>query len=1016
LHPKEISSSLYVSYSINESSPDIIEGKITSLFEGAFAQLSKLKHITSRSGYNSGFVKLEFEKGIDMPVKELEIASLVKRIYPALPAGTSYPVISHDNNSLDGDLQPILSYDIISPAPLYLINKQVSSLLINPLAGLRGIQDIKVSETNRPVLRVSIDEERCDALHISPSFLVNSLREYFTSSYPGTVHMSGGRQYFIQIPAPEGSIANVENVVMQMPGHRPVKIRDVASVTMFDEEPKSFLRINGKNAVRLSFYARDGENKVFLCGQIKQHFKHIFKKLPEGYTALLRDDISAPVTQDVSQNLWRTGLSICMLIIFTLIIYRSWRPAVSIILALIVNISLILIFAWLLRINVHLYTITGITVSFGFMTDNAIVMTDYFRQFRNRKIFPALLCATLCTVLALSLIFLLPDEERRNLSEFAVVVILSLSLSLLVCLLFIPASSELLGITTKAINSRDIRFNRGAVALLKLYQRLISGLKARKRVFILGLLLLFGIPFYLLPDQIKGDGMFFNTYNSLFGNSYFREKIRPTLDKFLGGVTRDFTVNVNSGSAYVHSEKPVIYLDAKLPYGTTASQLNAIIEPIERDLIGIEGIDKFESEINHSQSAKIIIHFKPGSRYRNVPAVIKSGLISRALDLGGLRWSVSGFGQGFSNLLAAEVPGYRIILRGYNYDQLRNQAVRLSAAIGRHQRIKDVNIDDNAELEDHNTHLTSFQINPTELGLRNTNTFEISNKLAYLSATPVVAASIISGGTYTSLIITGRKALGYTSYDFLHRNMRLDSGRVLRMNDIGHMDTLALNNNITREDRQYVRIFSFSYLGSKEFGDKYVKSQLRAFKENLPVGYKADLQEDQNNMISSGRKLTLVIVFIVIVFFICSILFENLKEPLYIICAIPIAFIGHLLTFIWGDYYFDQGGYASLIILGGLVTNAAVFIINDFNRLKKNYMNVPKDKLIVKAIYTRAKTIFLVSLATCCGLAPFLFEGQTDSFWFSLAVGTIGGIISVWFSIFLLLPVLLSSKQSRVKI
>jgi len=148
-------------------------------------------------------------------------------------------------------------------------------------------------------------------------------------------------------------------------------------------------------------------------------------------------------------------------------------------------------------------------------------------------------------------------------------------------------------------------------------------------------------------------------------------------------------------------------------------------------------------------------------------------------------------------------------------------------------------------------------------------------------------------------------------------------------------------------------------------------------------------------------------------FFICSILFENLKEPFFIISMIPISFIGLFLVFSLGDYYFDQGGYAAFVMLGGLVSNAAIFIVNDFNNLRKKKQAFLYNRLLIKATANRGRTILLTTISTCCGLIPFLVEGQNEVFWFALAVGTIGGLLFSLFAVFVVLPVLLWKKKVR---
>jgi multidrug efflux pump subunit AcrB len=69
------------------------------------------------------------------------------------------------------------------------------------------------------------------------------------------------------------------------------------------------------------------------------------------------------------------------------------------------------------------------------------------------------------------------------------------------------------------------------------------------------------------------------------------------------------------------------------------------------------------------------------------------------------------------------------------------------------------------------------------------------------------------------------------------------------------------------------------------------------------------------------------------------------------------------------------------------------------------------QQTLIKVLYRRSRTILLTIISTICGFVPFLYEGSETPFWFSLAVGTIGGLTMSVFAVFVVLPVLLSKKK-----
>jgi multidrug efflux pump subunit AcrB len=231
--------------------------------------------------------------------------------------------------------------------------------------------------------------------------------------------------------------------------------------------------------------------------------------------------------------------------------------------------------------------------------------------------------------------------------------------------------------------------------------------------------------------------------------------------------------------------------------------------------------------------------------------------------------------------------------------------------------------------------------------------------------------------------------------------------RIFKVSNFGSLSKETTTNALHKEDRQYIRMVAFEYMGSAKFGNEYLDEVLEEMKANMPIGYTASKQTWSWNWEKAKRQYSLILVLIVGIFFITAVLFENLKQPFYIIVIIPISFIGLFLVFSLFDFYFDQGGYAAFVMLGGLAVNAAIFIVNDLNNRKVGLYN----RNVLKAVAGKAVPIMLTILSTCFGLIPFIMEGQNEIFWFSLAIGTIGGLIFSIVGVFLGLPVFLWRKN-----
>ena len=111
------------------------------------------------------------------------------------------------------------------------------------------------------------------------------------------------------------------------------------------------------------------------------------------------------------------------------------------------------------------------------------------------------------------------------------------------------------------------------------------------------------------------------------------------------------------------------------------------------------------------------------------------------------------------------------------------------------------------------------------------------------------------------------------------------------------------------------------------------------------------------------------------------------------------------------DFNFDQGGYASFILLSGNVVCAAIFIISEYNILKKKCPYTSDISLYVKAFNHKIIPILSTVLSTIVGLIPFLIYGEKEPFWFAFGVGTIGGLLMSLLVIPIYLPLFLKLKN-----
>lgn len=224
-----------------------------------------------------------------------------------------------------------------------------------------------------------------------------------------------------------------------------------------------------------------------------------------------------------------------------------------------------------------------------------------------------------------------------------------------------------------------------------------------------------------------------------------------------------------------------------------------------------------------------------------------------------------------------------------------------------------------------------------------------------------------------------------------------------------------VDENIFKENQEYIRLVEFQYSGDIKFGEEYLNKVIEEFKQKLPLGYKMERNYNRLNFSNdeNNNYFYLILFILGVIYLICSILFESLKQPFIILSIIPISFIGVFLTFYIFDFNFDQGGLASFILLSGITVNSSIFIINSFNFLRREYPNKNTLDLYIEAFKKNIFPIILTIFSTILGFIPFVIDGQNEVFWFALGVGTIGGLLFSLIGILIYLPIFTLKKGSQ---
>ena len=1022
LNPSRTLPGFTVRFSMPGTSSRVVEMEATSKLESMLARIKGVKGMYSTSSNGYGSITVDLDKHADVDAVRFEASTIIRQTWSQLPSGVSYPYI--DMKVPDANTaRPFLSFTLNAPSTPILIQQYAEEHIKPRLAKLQGIYKIDLSGATPMEWRLEYDSEQLRTLGISISDIQRAIQLHYNKEFLGTHNMdtAGGKQWIRLVLIPDGVSGQSipSDITVTASDGKIIRLDELVTVARMEEAPQSYYRINGLNSIYMSVTAVETANQLQLSNEVMQEMEVIRLTLPPGYEVHTSYDATEYIREELNKIYFRTGLTVLILLVFVWIITLNLKYLLLIVTSLAINISVAVIFYYLFGLEMQLYSLAGITVSLNLVIDSTIVMTDHILHRRNLKAFMSVLAATLTTMGALVIIFFLDEKIRLNLQDFAAVVIINLAVSLFVALFFVPAMIDRIKLVKRQSVKRwvrsHIRIRRLTVYFTHFYQLLIRFL-LRWRVAVCILLLLgFGLPVFLLPEKLEGEGKWIERYNKTLGSSTYKEKVKPVVDKALGGSLRLFVQKVYEGSYFSRNEEVVLYANANLPNGSTLEQMNTLVKRVETYLSGFKEIKQFHASVYNARRANLQIYFKKEYQHSGFPYTLKANLIGKVSELGGGSWDVYGLqDQGFSNDVRESAGSYRIKMYGYNYDELYAWAEKLKEVLLSHRRIKEVFIKSEFSWWKDDYQEFYFNLNKERMAQEGINAQHLFSAIQPIFGKNMQVGSVVTESGTESIRLSSRQSHDYDVWAMQFFPYGVDGGKHYKLSELATVEKGQMPQQIAKENQQYRLCLQYEYIGSYEQGNKIQKRDLEEFNKLLPMGYTA---ESDSQSWSWGKKdnkqYLLLLVVIAIIFFTTSILFNSLKQPLAIIFVIPVSYIGVFLTFYWFRLNFDQGGFASFVLLCGITVNASIYILNEYNSIRSRFPRLSMLRAYTKAWNAKILPIFLTVVSTILGFIPFMVGTDKEAFWFPLAAGTIGGLVMSIIGIFFFLPVF-SLKRKEV--
>jgi multidrug efflux pump len=433
------------------ASPTVMATTVTAPLERQFGELQGLSQMTSTSSGGTSVIVLQFNLTLNIDVAEEEVQSAINASQSLLPSILPAPPTYSKTNPADA---PVLTLAVTSSSmPLSQVEDLVDTRLAPKISQLSGVGLVTISGGQKPAVRIQANPTALSSYGINMEDLRSALTQASVNAAKG--NFDGPRQDY-QIDANDQLVTtdDYRKVVVAYRNGAPVMLTDVASVVNGVENNNQAAWMNQTPAVILNVQRQPGANTISVVKSIKQLLPQLVNSLPKGIQVTTLTDLTTAIEASVSdvefELLLTVGLVVLVIFLFLRSLYATIIPSVA------VPLSLIGTFAamYILGYSLDNLSLMALTISTGFVVDDAIVMIENIARYIEagdppmeaalkgaEQIGFTILSLTVSLIAVLIPLLFMGDVVGRLFREFAVTLAVTIIVSAVVSLTLTPMMS-----------------------------------------------------------------------------------------------------------------------------------------------------------------------------------------------------------------------------------------------------------------------------------------------------------------------------------------------------------------------------------------------------------------------------------------------------------------------------------------------------------------------------------------------------------------------------------------------
>ena len=941
--------------------PEVMASSVTAPMERQFGQVPGLSQMTSTSSFGSSVITLQFNLEQSIDIAEQEVQAAINAATTFLPRDLPNPPIYSKVNPADA---PILTLALTSDSlPLSKVEDLADTTLAQKISQLTGVGMVSISGGQKPAVRIQANPTALASYGLSLEDLRTVLGQANVDQAKGI--LENQRQAFT-ISTNDQLLSGNEykDVIIAYRNGAPVRLRDVATIIDGAENAKQAAWMNLSPAVIVNIQRQPGANIISVVDRIKKVLPQLQAGLPTSVKVAILTDRTETIRASVKDVEFEMMLTICLVVMVIFLFLRNLSA--TIIPAVAVPLSIVGTFAvmYLLGYSLDNLSLMALTISTGFVVDDAIVMIENIDRFLEEGHSPmeaalqgagqigfTIISLTVSLIAVLIPLLFMGDIVGRLFREFAVTLAVTIVISALVSLSLTPMMAARL-----LKNPKTVKHGRVYEASERAYERVIEWYGTTLRwvlkhqtTTLLATAAALALTLYLYVIVPKG---FF-----------------PVQDT---GVILGITEGPENVSFTSMAERQQKLAKVILEDPDVASLSS---------FIGIDGTNTTQN------SGRIQINLKPHEERSDTASDIIRRLQPEVAQVEGITLYM----QPVQDLTVEDRVSrtqFQYSLEDADANELNDWSNRILAKLRTLPELRDVASDQqNGGLK---ADLVIDRDTAARFGILPQN---IDDTLYDAFGQRQVSTIFTQLNQYHVVLEVGQQFQDDPS-DLSSIYVKSSTGQQVPLSTFSHFVTSPAPLAINHQGQFPVVTISFNLAPGESLG-KATKAIAQAEQElGMPVSIHPSFQGTaaafQNSLASEPW---LILAALITVYIVLGVLYESYIHPVTILSTLPSAGVGAILAMILTRNDLTVVALIGIILLIGIVKKNAIMMI-DFALDAERNQGKPPEEAIYQASLLRFRPIMMTTMAALLGAVPLAFgRGTGSELRHPLGITIIGGLL-----------------------